>query len=178
MIRLHALPSVLLTLAALALSCGAGGCGATPHQIVHVPVVGAGVVANELRAANLRAYTDAATEVRLGLRDAGASASYPAAIAPYDREFDARTRAVAAISASLYALAACNDAVPALAPAALRQCAATALDAIERDAGSLSDGNVLPPVAIPPSFTAAVAALRAFVGMPARDAGEDGDSRE
>jgi hypothetical protein len=92
-------------------------------------------------------------------------ADYDREVAPIDDAFRQRSRAIQALSSALYAAAYLNDASDADASLESRAAAARQVLETMRDVTRvLTDGSVLPAVAIPPEVIAVENALVTLAG--------------
>lgn len=166
-----------LLLAALVAAC-VPSCSATPRQVAHVTVVSAGAGLARMHTAHARSYTEATDALRHSIVARGGTlAEYESAVRPIDDAFDGRSAALQALDEHLFGAAGCIDASRQGDPDAWRTCAALQLAAVTRDLESLREGDILPPLDVPPEVLSVLRALTALVG-PATPTLTDGGSDE
>lgn len=141
------------------------GCAASAQQTERRAAAGTiaaqGVIAEGMVRANREIYTQATNT--LGSRVQGAD--YAREVVPLDTVFDARSRALQALSADLYGSAALVNAIGSdEGIAGYAEAARVLFDAIRRDIAVLRDGTVLPAVPIPPAVDTILATLQGLAG--------------
>jgi hypothetical protein len=142
------------------LAFGSGCAGDQDHKLATSTIVTGGGVVAALQAEHQHVYTVATDTLRAQVRgDGGHSADYDVQVAPINRAFEARGRAIQDLDASLYAAAALADAAKHGDPATYAIAARNVLAVIDRSITVLQDGSVLPAVTIPPEVQATVRLL-------------------
>lgn len=141
------------------------GCASSSDQTSRRAFAGTiasqGVITEGMIHANRDIYTQATNT--LGARVQGAD--YAREVVPLNLAFDARSRALQALSADLYGSAALVNATRGDGGfAAYIPAAQTLLDAIQRDLAVLREGSILPAIPIPTAVDAIVGALQGIVG--------------
>lgn len=148
------LPFFLMLLALATASCGPS----TARMAAHTTILAAGSVTATLEREHQRVFREATNELR---QRSASLADYNRDVAPMVAEFDERSEALQALSASLYAAAAIVDATRnGAGPAEYAHTAALTVVAIDRMLGVLERGSVLPPVDIPDEILVVTATLR------------------
>jgi hypothetical protein len=161
-----------LGVALIGLGFGVGTCAALHGCVVHVrasrdTLASAGATLAALHAAHRRAYFDATELLRAQLARRGAPVgTYDRLVAPLDREFRARTEALAALDAALYHAAAVRDAARFRGGdrESLRAAARRVLGAMDTATATLARGDVLAPVPRPPELDAVATDLASLAG--------------
>jgi hypothetical protein len=153
--------AVLAIAIACALLASEACSGSQAHRAASVTIVAAGGAVAQMRTVHRSAYV-AANDALMARGVIGLE--YERQIAPIDREFEARTQAIGAITTALYAAAAIVNATDQDAGfGAYRTAAVDTLSAINAAVALLQRGSILPPVPIPPEVNAAISALQAVV---------------
>lgn len=147
-------------------------CSATPRQIAHVTVVSAGAAVAQLHAAHQRVYTQATDQLRESIRQRGGSLTdYTAAVEPIDAEFTARSEVLQNIDAHLRAAAAIIDASRSGNGGAWVEAVGPVLTALRITLETIQQGNVLPPVPVPPEVLSILQTLSTLAGESRADGG-------
>lgn len=157
-------------------------CSGQRAQVATIVAMGGSL--NAIHEAHRGAYTRATDTLRAEVRaEHGTLADYDRRVMPLDAAFTARSSALQALSASLYAAAAIVDAVDrGAAPSEYMPAAVDTIHALQRVLDVLGDGAVLPRVPIPPEVRTALVALEGIARaggalLPSPDAGADGGDR-
>ena len=147
-------------------------CSATPRQIAHVTVVSAGAAVSQLHTAHQRVYTRATDELRASIRQRhGTLAEYNREVEPIDAEFTARSEVLQNIDAHLRAAAAIIDASRNGNSTAWIEAVGPVLTALRITLETMQQGNVLPPVPIPPEVLSIMQTLSTLAGESQSDGG-------
>jgi hypothetical protein len=149
-------------------------CSTTPHQVAHITVVSAGSAVSQLHAAHQRVYTRATDELRESIRQRhGTLADYNREVEPIDAEFTARSEVLQNIDAHLRAAAAIIDASRNGNSTAWIEAVGPVLTALRITLETMQQGNVLPPVPIPPEVLSIMQTLSTLAGESRIDAGNN-----
>lgn len=159
--RFHALVLALFAALSMGSTCGTRGV----HTAVAEAIAAQGSVVHALHQSHQLVYTQATDALRARVQ----GADYDREVAPINQVFRARSRALQALSASLYAAAALTDAPDGGLPQ-YAEAARDVLAAIEMDLAVLREGAVLPAVPIPAQVGTVVATLRGIAGAVAAGA--------
>ena len=148
-----------MALAALVVVAVAACSGERHHDVATSTIVSQGSVVEAMILDHRAIYPRATDALAAHVH----GAEYAREVAPINQVFEARSRALQALSADLYGSAALVDALHAAdaGAGAYTDAARSLLEAIERDVAVLRDGSVLPAVTVPQSIDDLATALRA-----------------
>jgi len=147
----------------IVLSNGCASCGDQGRRITTAAIVISGSITRGLVQSNRSIYTQATDALMVRVQ----GADYAREVLPINAVFEARSRALQALSADLYAAAALVDATRGAdgGLGAYADVASALLAAIERDLAVLREGAVLPAIPIPQAVDGLLVSLRAIAGI-------------
>ena len=133
------------------------------RRVTTAAIAVSGTIVHGLVQANRDIYVHATDAIRAHAQ----GPDYTREVAPINLVFEARSRALQALSADLYAAAAMVDATRGTdgGLSAYADVARTLIDAIERDIAVLREGAVLPAVPIPQAIDGILTTLRGIAGI-------------